>query len=231
MRFSIGGPPVQTAARWLLTTALPTQEMVGALSSITHDFCIIQAKEILWNDGHESEALQVSFHHSSLSDGVRWIDQGWRNIAHYYHPVRGRGLFGGSHAVHEIGQYYHRALRLFRRHKTDQAMFFLGAACHFVQDLCVPHHAKCAIFSGHREFEQFAEEHRREYAVSCKGLYDKEKRPESWVEENARIAYDWFPHVEGKNSSNYDRALQTLLPLAQQTTAGFLKNFFDEAKQ
>ncbi len=32
-------------------------------------------------------------------------------------------------------------------------MFYLGAALHLVQDMCVPHHSLGIIFDGHKEFE------------------------------------------------------------------------------
>ncbi|MBM7868500.1 phospholipase [Heliobacterium gestii] len=228
MRFLIGDPPIQTAARWLLVSASPVPAKVGdGLAAVTHDFCVMQAKEILRNDGHEAEARQLAYHLAQLNEGVAFVDQSWRNVAHYYNPVTRRGLFGGPSAVTEIEHYFRRAVRLYREKKTTRAMFFLGAACHFVQDLCVPHHAMNAIFSGHREFETFAEENRYNYAVTFDGAYHCLKKPVDWVDENARVAYDFFTAVSERNTVSFDRALTVLLPLAQRTTAGFVKYFFD----
>ncbi|WP_041313775.1 zinc dependent phospholipase C family protein [Heliomicrobium modesticaldum] len=227
MRFLIGDPPIQIAARWLLVSASPVQDRVGGLAAVTHDFCINQAKEILRNDGFEAEARQVAYYQSQMIEGVAFVDQSWRNVAHYYNPVSKKGLFGGPSAVTEIERYFRRAVKLYQEKKEARAMFFLGAACHFVQDLCVPHHAVGAIFSGHREFESFAEEKRYDYAVAFGGDYADHKKPAEWVDENARVAYDHFTAVSGRNTASIHQAMMVLLPLAQRTTAGFVKYFFD----
>lgn len=227
MRFSLSAPPLQTAARWLLATAAPVQEMVGGLAGLTHDFCINQAREVLWNDGYESEARILSYYSRILNEGVAWMDQGWRNTSHYYNPVTYKGLWGWPSAAVEVERYFSRAVHLYRRERTEQAMFFLGAACHLIQDLCVPHHSHAAIFSGHREFESFAEENRNEYRVFSGGIYSKQWKPSRWVIENARISYDFFTSVDGRNTREFDQVLQVVLPVAQRSTAGFFKYFFD----
>ena len=37
-------------------------------------------------------------------------------------------------------------------------MFYFGAACHIIQDLTVPQHAKGKLFDNHRQFELYVKE-------------------------------------------------------------------------
>lgn len=217
---------MQSAARWIMATASPVQEFVGAMPGVTHEFCLDQALDILRNDGHEAESRQFTHFIGYLHEGAAWIDRGWRNIAHYYHPVTELGLWGGPSAAIEIERYFYRAVRLYRKNKMQQAMFCIGAACHLVQDLCEPHHAKGVIFAGHHGFERFAESHREEYAVTSEGIYQTDWSPRDWLRQNARLAYDHFGQASSGNSRDYDRALRVLLPRAQRCSAGFLHSFW-----
>ncbi|MDD2421565.1 MAG: zinc dependent phospholipase C family protein [Heliobacteriaceae bacterium] len=224
---SFGVPGLQVATRWLLAVTTPVQGIVGGLAGLTHNFCNAQAREILRNDGHESIARILGKFGESLNLGAAWVDQGWKNVSHYYNPVTQRGWRGWPSAAVEVERYFMRAGYLYRRGNPEKAMFLLGAAGHLVQDLCVPHHAHGVIFAGHREFEVFAEVNRNAYPASTGGMYGGNWSPSRWIVTNAQVAYDFFSVVTDGNTREYDQALQTLLPVAQRSTAGLFKCFFD----
>lgn len=107
-------------------------------------------------------------------------------------------------------------------------MFFLGATLHLVQDLCVPHHASCNIFSGHKDFEQWAEKRKHDYKVDSGGIYGISDKPEEWIAENAKLAKSYYQLLLNGSDNDYHQATEILLPRAQHTTAGFLLHFYNQ---
>jgi phospholipase C len=89
--------------------------------------------------------------------------------------------------------------------------------------MCVPHHARGALFQGHKQFESWAEKHREFYAVDNHGLYNLD----NILISNAQVSVDLFSQVVSGDSNEYHKALEVLLPLAQRSTAGLFQYFFD----
>lgn len=106
-------------------------------------------------------------------------------------------------------------------------MFFLGAAIHLVQDVCVPHHAANKMFNCHLEYENWVEKRKENYKVDRGGIYEIYVKPEEWISENARLAKGYFHFVGNSTQGGYHKATEELLPRAQCTTAGFLLNFYN----
>lgn len=144
-------------------------------------------------------------------------------MAHYLDPVRQKGINPWPNAATECRYYYKQALEMLRRKKIGSAFFFVGAALHLVQDLCVPHHAMAIPFRGHQNFERWVLKNRYDFAIDCGGIYDKNiQDPAQWVFNNARKAREYKEVIDCENTSYYRESALKLYSMAQSTTSGFL---------
>ncbi|SHJ48556.1 phospholipase C [Propionispora hippei DSM 15287] len=211
----------------MLAIASPLQGLLDR-PGITHEFCNRQAVATLKKDGLMGSAVFFESYLAELNAGVYWADGGWKNAGHYFDPVSGRGLWHFSNALAELQSYYNRGLQHFEFGEIAKAVFFLGAAAHLLQDVCVPHHARAKLFCGHREYERWAEQHHHEFAVEGQGVYDSE-HPCRLALHNALVAADLLEWVnETASITDFRSATRVLLPLAQRTTAGLLQRFSEQ---
>lgn len=217
---------VDPLLRLLLTAAAPFQGLIAPISG-THGFINRQALAILAADGYRDEASWLLSQIDALCEGGDWADVGWKNVGHMYDPMTGRGFKGWPSAPQMVRTYWDLARRSQAEQDEPAAAFYLGAAVHLVQDLCVPHHAAATPWHGHREFETWAARHRHHFAVHQGGLYDLAPTPEGWVLKNAaytRTHWSDCLTVTPPRSLLY-AAVGDLLPRAQRTTAGFIAYF------
>jgi len=162
-----------------------------------------------------------------LENGVVWVDKGLKSACHYYDPDTGTGMWLWPNAAKKCAEFFYKSLNLWQRKKHAMAMFFLGAAIHLVQDVCVPHHAANKMFNCHLEYENWVEKRKENYKVDRGGIYEIYVKPEEWISENARLAKGYFHFVGNSTQGGYHKATEELLPRAQCTTAGFLLNFYN----
>lgn len=214
--------PVVATIKLLIAQTSGLQKFIDR-PGITHEFCNEQAIKILKQDGFTVYADILTAYKKEINLGVIWADRDWKNISHYYIPGSGRGLWRFSSAAMDYKEYFQRALTYARYKDYEKAAFYLGAAAHLVQDMCVPHHARGVLFQGHKQFEGWAETNRELYAVDEQGLYNRE----GILTSNAQVSADLFSRVVFGNTSGYQEALAILLPLSQRTTAGLFQYFFD----
>lgn len=214
------------AGRALLTAALPVQDWVSPCRA-THSFINRHALAILRADGRGRVAELLEPVAGELDRGSDWADTGWKNVSHMYNPRTGRGLWGWPAATEVCTDYFNQAVREWRQGAARRAAFWLGAACHLVQDLCVPHHASALVLEGHSAFEELGERVREKYPVYGEGDYDVAAAPDGWVRANAEIANAYLAISTARaGTGRMERAIGELLPLAQRTTAGFIAFFF-----
>lgn len=219
------GPLSWNAAKIVLAAGTPIQRLVSGKSE-THLLCNHQAVLILQKDGYEAHAQILSNYLELINRGSIWADRGWKNFAHYLDPAFGPW----PDARMECRTFFEKALYHWQWKNKKKAFFFLGAATHLVQDLCVPHHAMGMAFCGHKEYEKWVQENRFDFIVYSGGVYNSASSPAGWVEANAKIAKHYFPYVSNINSeTSYKLATSVLLPAAQRSTAGFLSFFLDSA--
>lgn len=223
------GWPISATAKYFSTSSHPVHRTKGPES--THPFINVQGRRILFNDGHRKASHIFNIFADQLDRGVVWIDKGLKNACHYYDSENGCGIWLWPSAADKCNDFFTRALDLWKDKKHARAMFFLGAAIHLVQDLCVPHHACCKIFSGHNDFESWADRNKNNYMVDSQGLYGISDNPEDWIAENARLAREYYTLVESSTPEKYHRATKILLPRAQATTAGFLLLFYQQLEK
>lgn len=217
--------PGEACLHLFLAAVSPLQGMLDR-PGVTHEFCNLQALQILRSDGYSRYADFLGRYQRELTLGVYWADKGWKNIHHYYEPTSGRGLWNFAGAIDQFAVYYRLALRTLRQGDKSRAAFLIGAAAHLVQDLCVPHHARAKMFDGHKQYESWAATNCADYAVAARGVYGEGKAAFGLLEANAAVAADFLGDVcrEG-DEAGYRRATAVLLPLAQRTTAGLLWRF------
>lgn len=203
------------------------------LLTVTHNLCNQQAIKIMKNDGYRKEANFLFANIDHLNSGAKWADDDCKSFTHYYNPVGMRGYFNCcTSAVEECIKYYDLAKTWMIKQRFDRACFYLGAAAHLVQDLCVPHHSHNVMFSGHQRFEKWVEAHAENYIVSKHGLYDNSiKDPGEWVIKNAKASYDLYPFTKTTSFRDCHLATKAMFPHAQRTSAGFFLAFLESACQ
>ena len=213
-------------AKVMLSLTLPFQLILKpAKERNTHHFCNQQSIEILKRDGLAKEALLFQSHLGALNAGSSWCDRGFKNISHYYDHAANTGLWYGPDAPSECRHYFRQAIKHWRRGRQEKALFYLGAASHIMQDLCVPHHAAGLILQGHKYFEDWARHNYHEFTCNCDGIYHLSCEPGDWVKKNARFSFTFLPQVVEEHEPSVEQAAQVLLQRAQRSTAGFLQFF------
>ncbi len=195
----------------------------------THIMCNKQACQILEADGHDMMAHFLEAYRKDLDLGVCWPDSGLglKCVHHFYHAKTGIGLWGQTPADVFCRRYFLCALKFWRQGNYKKAMFFLGAACHLLQDVCEPHHTNCYIMMGHHKYEGWVAKYKSNYLAKSDGIYRNYQEPGLWLQECARESYEFLDLVTEKSNINYyHQATEYLLPFTQRVTAGFLYNFF-----
>ncbi|MEN6462133.1 MAG: zinc dependent phospholipase C family protein [Syntrophomonas sp.] len=218
-----------TTARLILTTTSPLQKLIDHQVEVVHSNCNQSAIEILKNDGWLQEAKLLTLYLEEINAGSTWADQGWKNVSHYYHPVTGRGLRGWPTAAEECTRYFVMAINYISQLHIQKGFFYLGAAVHLVQDMCVPYHSRNVVFAGHHRYERWADMYVEDYMVINGGLYNNNiTSPGEWVVDNARASFDLFSLVKDKSIRGYHLATAAMLPRTQRSTAGFFHYFINQ---
>lgn len=212
-------------AHLLLVTASPLQRFIDK-PAITHAFCNIQAIQIMSGDTALPYADFFSTYLKDINNGGYWADSQWKNIDHYLQPDTGRGIWPFGNALDTFQQYFSCAIKEARRENRRKAAFFLGAAAHLVQDMCVPHHARGCMFNGHQDYESWAMKNCRHYAVDSLGIYLRGTKIAALILDNARVAAELLDSVDtDKAAVDYEGVTEITLPLAQRSTAGLFEHF------
>ncbi|MDR3540548.1 MAG: zinc dependent phospholipase C family protein [Desulfosporosinus sp.] len=216
------GQTLGRMTKLLLASAGPLQYFLDS-PGVTHVHCLEQAYLTLKHDGKEDIANLFNAYHSMLTKGLYWADRGWKNVNHFYsHPDK-PGIIGWPDATAECQYYFNRAFTFFPKN-VDKGMFFLGAALHLVQDMCVPHHSLGILFDGHKEFETWATQNWSKFPARS-GMYLPFSHPAQWIDHNASVSgplYSLVSLEEGCSEESYKRASEILIPLTISTSAGFL---------
>lgn len=220
-------------AKMMLALALPLQVMLKTNQPRnTHFFCNQQAIKIMERDGLSSEALLLKTHIASLNQGSSWCDRGFKNISHYYNYLQDTGLWHGPDAPTECQNYFQQSLKYWQRGQQEKALFYLGAASHILQDLCVPHHAGGVVLSGHKHFEDWARSHYEEFTLPYSGIYDLAGSARDWVKENSVVASGYLPILLKERSiSVMEEVVGIMLQRAQRTTSGFFHFFLQHTRK
>jgi phospholipase C len=215
----------------LIFTGVALVQQRVAKTGYTHTFCVEQAITILKRDGLEDFSQIAAGYFKELKKGILWADTSWKCTSHFYNPQSKKGWSNLPNAVQEGEIYWHKAIAGWNKGQRKKAFFYLGACAHLIQDMCVPHHARGVVFAGHQEYENWAEGGCSQFKEDSCGEYGIGNTPERWIHHNALISADFFSQVkEGASIENFIKATETILPLAQRTTAGFIASFLWQVK-
>lgn len=219
----------------IMKTALrainPLKKIVVKTECKVHIFLINQGLVILKNDGYGDEHDMLVIYQDDLNAGVVWADQDLKSRNHFYNPVKDKGLYGASNALKECSSYYAAALTWWKKGDRGKSLFFLGAACHLVQDVTVPQHVNVRLLKQHRKYEQ--------WVINTFMLHDRFKcyeggvylsRVNDFIAANAELSldtYDKYKNVKD-NEEKFFKITDSILCQAERTTAGMLKMFYDD---
>ena len=209
----------------------PIKKKVIKTECKVHKFINNQSVIILKNDGYKEAGEFFDKHIEDLNSGVVWADQDLKCRNHFYSPERHRGLYGSSNALKECMAYYIASLTWWNNKDVRKAAFYLGAACHLIQDITVPQHANIKLLKHHRKFEN--------WVIRTYEMYDRFKccdngiymdNIKGYIEENARVAISAYN--KSKNIINLEdrffNITDTILCQAQRSTAGLLNLFYED---
>lgn len=134
----------------------PIKKTVIKTDCEVHLFIQENALEILYNEGFIKEYNLFKVYLPDINRGLVWADQDFKSYYHFYNPRQQRGKFGyDDNAMTMAKSYYNRALKYFAMKNYERSMFYFGAACHIIQDLTIPQHAKGKLLDNHRQFEVY----------------------------------------------------------------------------
>ncbi|KYH35015.1 zinc dependent phospholipase C [Clostridium tepidiprofundi DSM 19306] len=198
---------------------------------LVHKFLNRQALRILHKENYLDEYKFYSKYIIFLNEGAVWADQDFKSINHFFHYNKRSGLFGFSNALSECCDYYNKAVDYYNQNNIEKSMFYIGAACHLVQDSTVPQHVNNKLLSEHRQFELWIIDeviNKNSFGeLSNIVEYDDIK---DYIIINSRKAYNIYrknSHITDKYN-RYNSVASEIIKLAQGSTAGFLIKFYNE---
>ncbi|WP_088188489.1 zinc dependent phospholipase C family protein [Desulfosporosinus sp. FKA] len=190
----------------------------------THGHCLHEAYHILEQDGKNDVLDYFRPYDDMIIKGLFWADKRWKNICHYFSDPQKQGGLHWPGADAECQYYFNKAITMSGQN-VPKGMFYLGAALHLVQDMCVPHHALGVIFDGHQEFERWTSNNLDKFTFKQSGIYKAFTHPSQWIRHNVELSAPYYPLVsaaKGIKEKNYFIAAEKLLAITVYTTAGFL---------
>ncbi len=212
--------------------ANPIKKSIITTDCEVHLFIHENALEILKNCGYKSHYDLFKYYLPQINKGLVWADQDFKSYHHFYNPKEQKGKYGyEENALTLTIGYYNKALRYFSMDNYERGMFYFGAACHIVQDLTIPQHAKGKLFDNHRQFELYVKANykkiKRFKASDSPILLDS---IEDFVNYNANNALNidyMYRSIEDLNTKFYLTSVNAL-KLAQRSTAGCMIMLYND---
>lgn len=181
---------------------------------------------------------------SSDADGILYSQLRDHLLNPWSH--RGRQYVVGDSAAANTEKAFDEAVRLWTAADRGNAIYWLGAALHLVQDSCVPQHGWFGLGVYHHDYETWVRDNQEALAVSDAGIYQADFRvggghggedwssghPRGWADECAHRAFRNLPaasHPYPANPGPGDAQWATAPHLAdvQRLSAGFIVFFAD----
>lgn len=217
--------------RGMKRTVNPIKKRIMKPECIVHKFISNQALVILENDNKINTYMFIKKYFKYFIDGVVWADQDMKSSNHFYNPDKDKGLYGSSNGKNECITYYSKALEEYKKNHIENSMFYLGASCHLIQDLTVPHHANIKLLKGHKSFENWIIRNHTLYEafmINKGGIYFNTL--DEFINHNTKEAiriYRKSAHFRNKETRFYEITSKILI-LAEATTAGVMDKFYNE---
>lgn len=209
----------------------PVKKRIMKTECKVHKFINNQALVILKNDGHEDAFDYLNQYIEYINAGVVWADQDLKSSNHFYNPHTLKGLYGNSNAKKECMAYYRKAINEYFHCDIQRAMFYLGAACHLIQDMTVPQHVNIHLLHNHRNYEKWVvrmHKHHDEFKTDRRGIYLKSVK--YYIELNSKKAIETYKKysVLKDRELRYHKITSNILVLAQRTTTGLMYKFYND---
>jgi len=209
----------------------PIKKLLLKTNCTVHKFINIQAIRIIGNNGHSEIKQFYKKNIDRLNEGVTWADADFKSSNHFYHYKEGKGLYGFSNALVEGKKYYNKAEDCYKKSDLENAVFYLGAAAHLIQDATVPQHINNKLLNRHRGFELWI----ISKLLSNYEFYEKNEIKryngfEEYIKNNAifaSIAFEKYEELEDREE-RYSKIAPLIIKEAQSTTAGFLIDFYEK---
>lgn len=209
----------------------PVKKIAVKTECKVHKFINNQSILILKNDGNTDAYRFFNRHMEDLNSGVVWADQDFKSSSHFYNPEKRKGLYGCSNALKESISYYTASLTYWNCYDYRKSVFYLGAACHLIQDVAVPQHVNVKLLKSHRKYEQWViKTYETNDSFKCfnNGLYfDSIKE---FIENNAITAINAYN--KSKTITNIDARFYSITDIilcqAQKSTAGLLNMYYKD---
>ncbi|WP_164508957.1 zinc dependent phospholipase C family protein [Clostridium rectalis] len=149
----------------------------------SHQFFLNQSLNILKNDkGDKVFNLLEPYKKTimSFSDKPDKDEKDYGFAYHFYNPYTGRNYLPKYiNASYETGlvRFENHTKNALQNYKNNRSysMEELGRACHFLEDINVPHHSAnlVAVLSTHSQYEDFINERNQDYVVSTSDKYNE----------------------------------------------------------
>lgn len=178
------------------------------------------------------------------ADGVLYSQI--RDHLHNHWSHRGRQYIIGASAASNAEKAFDEAVRLWNAGDRGNAVYWLGASLHLVQDSCVPQHGWFGVGVYHNPYERWVNDNQDELAVTDAGIYRSDFRvggghggedwssahPRGWADECAHRAFAnlpaaTHPYPERPNPNDLQWATAVHVADVQRMSAGFVVFFFD----
>lgn len=219
-----------TALSKTLRAINPIKKTVIKTDCEVHLFIQQSALDILKSEGYHREFELFQAFIPQINKGLVWADLDFKSYHHFYNPRVERGRFGyEDNALTVTRSYYNKALKFFAMGNYERSMFYFGAACHIVQDLTIPQHAKGKLLDNHRQFEVYVKSNYK----NIKRFKSHEKpiylySMEEYINFNAQNALKldyMYKNIESLSTKFYLIATKSIT-LAQRSTAGCMLMFY-----
>lgn len=208
----------------------PIKKKMIKTKCLMHRFINEKSLQILKDEGCLREYNFYKNFISDLNEGATWIDQDFKSINHFYHFEDHKGLFGFSNALNEAIKYYAYSIKFLKKGYIHKSIFYLGAVCHLIQDMTIPHHVNNKLLKQHRKFEQW---------IITQVIYNKK-----FFQDGKTIRYRNLNEyiiknaIEANNSyiinkyimnieERFERMASHSIYRAESTTTGFLLDFYN----
>lgn len=222
-----------TALKGLFHAVNPLKKKFLKTYCTVHKFIMLQSLDILKNNKYEDAYNFFKENLSKLNEGTTWADQDFKSSNHFFHFSKGKGLYGFSNALLECKKYHRKSLEYLEKGDLNKSMFFLGAACHLIQDVTVPQHVNNKLLKSHRRFELWIiSKLLNDYSFMAEDEIVRYSNLDEYIVNNSFLANNtYIKYINIKNrEEKYNKIAAIVLKEAQKTTAGFLLDYYEDVK-
>lgn len=212
--------------------ASPIKKQIINSNCEVHLYIQNNAIDILKDHGYEGVANFFERYKPYINRGIVWADEDFKSYFHFYDPSTKKGMYGnGDNAMTIATKYYKNTLNFFLNNDIANAMAYFGAACHIVQDITIPQHAKRQLLDNHKQFENYVK-----YNYKKIKRFKTYESPivyssiEQYIDYNSRSALN-TDYLYGNVYSNEIRFYLTAykaLNISQRTTAGCMIMLYND---